>query len=162
MPDQDTLRESRSLRLLGSIIHDARIWQFNRRTVANAFALGMFAMWVPVPMQMIIVAIFAIPCRANLPLGVALVWITNPVTIPPMFFGAYLFGTWILGSPMVDIEFDLTVEWLLNGLGQIWEPFLLGCLLLGIISSATGYLLIRILWRWHIWQSLRKRAQRRA
>ena len=133
MPDPEKLRNSRSLRLVGAVLHDARLWQFNRRSVANAFALGFFAMWVPVPAQMIIVAILAIPCRANLPLGIALVWITNPVTVPPMFFGAYLFGSWLLGVTRVEVEFELTTEWLLHGLGQIWEPFLLGCLALGII-----------------------------
>ena len=40
---------------------------------------------------------FAVVFRANLPLSVAGVWISNPITMPPMMYFAYLFGNKLLG-----------------------------------------------------------------
>lgn len=113
-------------------------------------------------MQMLVVALFAIPCRANLPIAIALVWITNPITLPPMFLGAYLFGAWVLGHEMQAVEFDISLEWLTGTLLQIWEPFLLGCALLGTLSAAAGYLTIQIAWRFYIQNAIQRRRDRKA
>ena len=42
----------------------------------------------------------------------------------------------------------------------IWQPFLLGCLVVGTISALLGFLSIRLLWRYHIFQHLRHRKTR--
>jgi uncharacterized protein len=47
-------------------------------------------MYMPPIGQMFMAAAAAIVLRVNLPISVALVWITNPLTIPPMFYFAYL------------------------------------------------------------------------
>ena len=157
VPEAHSIRGSGPLRWLGDFLHDSRIWQFNRKSIANACALGMFAMWIPVPLQMLFAAIIALPLRANLPIAIALVWVTNPITIPPMFFLAYLFGAWVLNRELQEVEFEISVEWLTESLGMIWEPFLLGCLMLGVIGSIIGYTLVHLVWRWHIHQHIQKR-----
>ena len=48
-------------------------------------------------------SVLAIVSRCNLPVAFALVWITNPLTIPPMFYFAYRLGAWLLG---MDVEID--------------------------------------------------------
>ncbi|MCP3999614.1 MAG: DUF2062 domain-containing protein, partial [Gammaproteobacteria bacterium] len=103
----------------------------------------------------------AIIFHANLPISVVLVWVTNPLTMPPMFFTAYKLGTWILGEQPGEVAFELSMEWVMTELGAIWEPFLLGCLLLGITCSIAGYILIRLLWRLHVVSSWRERKKRR-
>jgi uncharacterized protein (DUF2062 family) len=103
----------------------------------------------------------AIATRVNLPISVALVWITNPITIPPMFYSTYKFGAWILNEPPQDLAFELSIEWLTESLAGIWQPLILGSLLCGIISAVLGYLLIRGLWRWHIISHIQKRKERR-
>ena len=131
----------------------------NRRSIAGAFAVGLFIAWWPVPFQMVLAAAAAIWFRTNLPLSVAVVWITNPVTMPVMFYFAYVIGTWIIGIPPTDFHFELTLNWLVHGLVAIWQPFLTGCLVLGTISSAIGYFAIQIMWRISI---SRRRARRRS
>ena len=164
MPDHHTIREHKHLRFLGTLLHDPNLWHLNRRSASGAFAVGLFMAWVPVPFQMLLSAIAAIPFRVNLPLSVALVWISNPITLPPMFYFAYLVGTWILGAPAggTEIEFQLSYEWLENELLQIWQPFLLGCLVMGVSSSLTGYFAIRGLWRLHLVKHYKERKQKRA
>jgi hypothetical protein len=162
MPDHHTIREHKHLRFLGTLLHDPNLWHLNRRSASGAFAVGFFMAWVPVPFQMLLAAIGAIAFRVNLPLSVALVWISNPFTMPPLFYFAYLVGTWILGDPgSSNIAFELSYEWLANELVLIWQPFLLGCLVMGVSSSAAGYLAIRGLWRLHLVRHYRERKMRR-
>ncbi len=162
MPDHRTIREHKHLRFLGTLLHSPNLWHLNRRSASGAFAVGLFMAWVPVPFQMLLGAVGAILFRVNLPLSVALVWVSNPLTMPPMFYFAYLFGTWILGEPSsAHIAFELSYEWLKTELVLIWQPFLLGCFVLGIISAATGFLTIRGLWRLHLVKHYRTRKLRR-
>ena len=125
----------------------------NRNSVARAFAIGLFCAWLPMPLQTVIAALLAIYYRAHLPLSVALVFLTNPVTIPPMFYFAYKLGSMILGLDPQTVPMDLGWEWFTTTLGEIWKPLLFGCLMLGIISSAIGYFAIHTIWR----QSIRRR-----
>ncbi len=136
--------------MFGNWLHDPNLWHLNRRSVAGAFAVGLFFAWMPVPFQMALSAGAAIFFRTNLPISVALVWITNPVTIPPMFYFAYLVGTWIIGEPPVDFSFKLTLDWLLNELSSSWRPFLVGCFTVASISSVVGYFSINNFWRYSV------------
>jgi uncharacterized protein len=157
MPTPHEIRSNRYLKIFGTILHEPNLWHMNRRSIAGAFAVGMFFMWMPVPMQMVFAAGGAILFRTNLPLSIALVWITNPVTIPPMFYFAYVVGTWVIGVPAMHFHFELSLHWLVNELSAIWKPFLTGCFLLAIISSITGYFTISNIWRYSV---MKKRARR--
>ena len=157
MPDPQSIKNHKSLAIFGNLLHDPNLWHMNRRSIAGAFAVGLFFAWWPVPFQMVLAAAGAIWFRTNLPLSIGLVWITNPVTMPVMFYFAYVVGTWIIGIPESAFHFELTLDWLMNGLAAIWQPFLTGCLILGIISSAIAYAGIQILWRISV---SRKRARR--
>jgi hypothetical protein len=160
MPDPHTIREHKYLRWMGSRLHATDLWHINRHSTSKAVAVGLFCAWIPVPFQMILAALGALTIRANLPVSVALVWLTNPLTMPPMFYGAYRLGVWILGRPDRPFNFELTWQWLGSELLQIWQPFLLGCGLLAICSSVGGYWLTQGLWRWHVgkaWQLRRRK-----
>jgi uncharacterized protein (DUF2062 family) len=146
--------------MFGELLHDSNLWHMNRRSVSGAFAVGLFWAFVPIPFQMIGAAATAIAARVNLPISVALVWITNPITIPPMFYSTYLVGAWLLNVPPQNLEFELSIEWMAEYLSGIWQPLLLGSLLCGIVASILGYIIIRGLWRWHIICNMRKRKER--
>lgn len=147
LPDQQTLKENKQLRLFGKLLLDANLWHLNRRSAAGAFAVGLFMIWVPLPCQMLLAAGLAIACRVNLTLAVALVWLSNPLTIPPMFYGAYLVGCQLLGQPVQAIDIQFTWAWLVSVLGTVAPPLLLGSLVLALLSALLGYTLTRTLWR---------------
>ena len=140
------MREHKSLGIFGRLLDDPYLFHLNKRSVPGAFAVGLFCAWIPVPSQMVIAAAIAILVRVNVPISVLLVWITNPVTIPPMFYFAYVLGTWITGEPAQNFEFQLSLEWLKNEIGAIGEPLLVGCAILAIISSTLGYVVMRAFW----------------
>jgi uncharacterized protein (DUF2062 family) len=161
MPDHQMIRNHKHLRIFGALLHDPNLWHLNRRSVAGAFAVGLFMAFVPVPFQMVLAAAAAIVVRVNLPLSVVLVWITNPLTMAPMFYGTYKLGAWLLNRTPHHFEFQLTFEWLGHELGSIWQPFLLGCFVAGLASAILGYTVIRLLWRWHIVRAYQERRRKR-
>ncbi len=167
LPDHHAIREHKSLRFFGTLLHAPNLWHLNRRSASGAFAVGLFTAFVPVPFQMLLAAAGAILFRVNLPLAVALVWITNPVTMAPMFYFTYRLGAWLIGMPPHSeaFHFTLSYEWLVNELGMFWEPFLLGCFVTGTVCALLGYLTIRGLWRLHLvkhYQARKKAKQLRA
>lgn len=156
MPDPHEIKNNKTLSIFGSLLHSPNLWHMNRRSVAKAFLVGLFYAWWPVPFQMILAAGTAIIVRSNLPISVGLVWITNPFTMPFMFYSAYVVGTWIMGVPKTDFEMELSIEWLMSGMVAVWKPFLTGCFVLGVISSLAGYFSINWIWRYSV---IKKRAQ---
>lgn len=161
LPDHDKIRDHKHLRVLGPLLHDPNLLHLNRRSVSGAFAVGLFMAWLPIPFQMLLSAITAIVVRVNLPISVVLVWITNPITMPPMFYFAYKVGTWILGQPPKDTDFELTMEWITQSIDEIWQPLLLGSLIVGVICSILGFVVIRSLWRLTVIQNWKERKMKR-
>ena len=159
LPSHDKVLNNKYLQIFGTLLHDPNLFHINRRSVAGAFAVGLFFAWVPVPFQMVLSAAVAIPTRVNLIISVALVWITNPVTMPFLFYFAYWLGGVVLGLDTNHFDFELSFDWLTNELLLIWQPFLLGCLIMAVTSSVLGYGVIRLFWRWNIirrWESRKK------
>lgn len=161
MPDEGKLKSNRYLGWLGDHIHDPNLWHLTRKSVSRAFLVGLFCAFIPLPSQMLIAAVAALIFRSNLPISVGLVWLTNPITIPPMFYFAYWIGTLILGVEVQQVEFALSWEWFTNGLSQIWLPLIIGSLVCGTVSGVLGYLLMQRFWVWHVNSSWRKRQSRR-
>jgi len=160
-PNFDKIRNNQQLQFLGPLLQDPNLLHLNRRSVSGAFAVGLFIAWIPIPFQMVLAAVTAIFTRVNLPISVALVWVSNPLTMPPLYYFAYKVGTWVLGVKPQPIHFELSTAWLTQSLGAIWQPFLLGCFIVGTISAACGILTIRGLWRLHVVQSWKDRKARR-
>ena len=73
MPDPDSIKKHKSLRFLGSLLHDPNLWHLNRHSVARAMAVGLFAAFIPMPFQMLLAASLAILVRSNMPISVGLV-----------------------------------------------------------------------------------------
>ncbi len=161
MPDYATIKRQKALRCLGSLLHNPALWRLNRHSVAGAFFVGLSMAFVPVPFQMLLAAGMAIAMQVNIPISVALVWLTNPLTMPPMFYFAYKVGQWILEQPNHNFQFDLSWSWLLHELSHIWQPFLLGCLVVGLTSGVLGYLIVRVAWRACVIRKWRRRRRAR-
>ncbi len=159
-PDRTALKRHRYLRHLGTLLHDENLWHLNRRSVSGGVASGLFWAMIPLPTQMIASALSAVFFRINLPISVALVWITNPVTIPPVFYFNYLVGTWLLGTPTDIGKFELSIDWITTEIGVIWKPLFAGSLLIGTALGITGYAATRLYWRWHVLRRFRDRGGR--
>lgn len=160
IPNPEKLKENKVLSILGSRIHDPELWHLHRHSVARAFLNGFFWCAIPMPLQMLFAALFAIPLRANIPLSLALVWVSNPITMPFVFYGNFLIGEMIVGSGNTS-EFQLSIEWIWSKLGDIWLPLYLGSVISGIVMGVSSYFAILAIWRYSVnrrWQE-RKRSR---
>lgn len=162
LPEHKTIKEQKFLKLFGSMFQDPNLWHLNRHSASGAFGIGLFFAFWPVPFQMWLSAFAAIPLRVNLPLSIATVWLTNPLTMPPIFYGAYKVGAWVLGTDVREFEFQLSWEWLMGSVNTIGPAFLLGCMICSVVFGSLGYATMNFLWRRSViksWQARRAKRQ---
>lgn len=157
LPDPHQLRSHKHLRFLGELLHDPRLWHFSRRPTVRGLAVGMFCAFIPVPWQMILAAMGAAFLRCNMPVAVAMVWITNPITMPPILFISYQIGAWMLGMPPLDWDYHPSLEWFLKQIGELGWPILVGSLTVGSIASIATLFVADWIWQWRILSKARRR-----
>lgn len=162
MPNVKDIKDHKHLKVFGKLIHDPNLWHLNRYSVPTAFTIGLFSAFMPIPFQMVLASALAIFFRANLPISAALVWITNPFTMPPLFYLCYKIGAFVLHQPIRDkITYELSLEWVFEKFNQIGAPFLLGCIIVGLGLGIICNIVIRLLWRLSILRDWRNRAKKR-
>jgi uncharacterized protein (DUF2062 family) len=126
------------------------------REIARGIALGVFIAMTPtVGIQMIAIATVCTIAGGNRLAGVAMAWISNPLTIVPIYWLDYFIGSMILRTRMVAIGeiarvvdlkstgiFSMFFEFLGN-LGSmavnLAGPMFLGGAILGIICAIPAY-----------------------
>ncbi len=155
-PNPETLKNHKYLSWLGNHLHAPSLWNFNRKSISKAFAIGLFCAFMPVPFQMLLAAPGAVIFSANLPISVALVWISNPITITPIFYGCYKLGAWLLDTN-IEQDFVMSLEYVWAVFGVIWQPFLLGCFVVASISAFIGYWTIQLLYQLKAYRRIRQR-----
>lgn len=160
-PDTDKLRAHKSLQFLGPALHNANLWHFNRRSARNAVAIGLFCAFLPIPFQMVVAAFLAISFHAYLPLSIGLVWLTNPFTMPVIFYLCYEFGNFLLNMPAQHFAFEVSWSWLLDSLHTVGVPFLTGCLVAGVLTSSLAALIMHHGWRFQVARRWHRRNQQR-
>ena len=141
MPDHVTMREHKHMRRFGEKIMAPEFWHLNRRSVSVA---GLLAIWL----------------RVNLPIAVMCVWITNPLTMAPIYFFTYKVGAILLDVPLRTHEFAFSLEWLWQEIGFVWQPLLLGSVICGALAALAGVIIVRLIWRLVVINSWLKRYQR--
>lgn len=135
------------MRPFKAIVDHPVYWSPNRRSVTRAFALGLFISYIPLPIHVPLAAALSLALRINVPVALASVFFSNPLTMLPMFAFAYWLGCQFLGVPIMDFHFEMTWHWVRTELLPIWKPFLTGCLLAGMLTAALGYAALATLWQ---------------
>lgn len=161
LPDPHKVREEKCFQFLGKLLHDPNLWHLNRRSVSGAVAVGLFSAFIMIPFQMVLAALLAIWFRVNLPVSVALIWITNPLTIAPVFMLTIKLGAVILGLPQEATSIELSWAWFSTEMIHIWKPLLVGSLVMATFFSAIGYFVSQYLWRNYVLRRYRARRRQR-
>lgn len=158
IPSQDAIKSSKSLRFLGDLIHDPNLFHLNRRSVSRACFWGLLiGLLPPIPIHTPAAAAAALFGRCNLPLVLAVVWISNPLTIPFIAYEAYQWGCFILQiAPVTSFE----LSW--DMFQQIWKPYLIGSLVGSLLTATLGYFACNYLWRLNVKRKWGARSKARA
>ena len=117
----------------------------NRKSVSRGVLVGLFWGFIPMPMQMLGVMAITPFLRFNVPVAISMVWLSNPFTMPPMYYMEYLTGNLILGKEGID-DIELTMEWFSENWDAIVIPLYTGAAFYSIIVSSFVYFLINRLW----------------
>jgi len=155
------MAESRLFSPFRSLLHDPRLWGIRRRTVVPAFSLGLFVAFMPFPGHPLWAALLALALRINVPVAIVTTFVSNPLTMGPMYYSAYHVGRRLLGLEPASFSFELSLDWVTQKFVTIWQPMVLGSLLLATTAALIGYVIVDALWRAsvHDYKS-RKRRQR--
>ena len=148
------IKEHRILGYFGEAFDRRQLWHVTRHSVAKAVAVGIFAAYLPVPMEMLVAAVLAFIVRANLPISVLLIWISNPFTWAILWGPPYLLGAALLGESDGPVPL-MTRVWI----EQHYSALLLGCTLVGLAMGTAAYFTVQLLWRMDV---VKQWEQRRA
>ena len=127
-------------------------FSMQRTPICEGFAIGLFWCCIPMPFQMIPATFFCWLSRANLPIALMAVWISNPLTYLPIFYLEYKIGLWLFyrdADNMDDMDFEkfesentgFSLSEMFDTLAHIAGPIIKGGLLLALVMAIIGYLL---------------------
>ena len=131
--------------------------------IALGAAIGMFFGLTPtVGMQTVEVIIFALLTRRlfyfNRAAAMALIYISNPVTVAPIFYGLFQIGTWFVpGEATLEqfrriLAFDGVAGWWLavkDLTTHLGLPLAVGTLVVAPVGAVGTYPMTRLLLKWY-------------
>ena len=117
----------------------------NRKSISRGVFLGLFIAFIPMPMQMLAVIMFTPFFKFNVPIAISLVWITNPFTMPFVYYIEYKTGVFLLNRKSLE-NIELTLNWFSNNWDNIVIPLYVGTIPYSVFISIFFYYLINILW----------------
>ncbi len=162
LPHKEHFTQHKHLAWLGNILHDPDIFHITRRSMSGGVAVGLSLAFIPIPGQTILAALAAIYFRVNLALAITLVWITNPLTLPAIFYLAYKTGALLLNEPLMPVSFEFSYSWLNDKISTLWDVVLVGCLALSTTAGVLGYLITDYAWRLAVVRKMQARKQRKS
>ncbi len=97
----------------------------NRKSITRGVFIGLFWGFIPMPMQMLAVILTTPFIKFNVPVAISMVWLSNPITMPLMYYMEYKTGLIILGKNGIE-DIELTLDWFSQHWGDILVPLYVG------------------------------------
>lgn len=147
------LRQRPWMRWFARHFLDKHVWKPTQHTLAGGTAVGMFITLQLLPIQMPAATILSAIFRVNIPVAIALCWLSNPFTIPFIAWVEYALGKWFLAfytqvptTPFpTQIPESLVEGWMV--LKEHAPVMLMGGVIFGAVSALVSYVGV-----WGIWE----------
>ena len=167
-PKREELAKSRWLKPFGARVMHSEFWRFTRRSVPRGVAVGLFVgVFALIPgIQIIGAALLSIPFRANIPVGAAMTFLTNPFTTPFLIVAALQVGNLFGFHADKAAVFEMYArgaspgEWITWLFSDAAPALVSGLFLIALASGAIGYLVSVLIWRWWTGRKWRRRGMR--
>ncbi len=167
MPTRESLSENRFLRPFASRVLHPALWRLTRRSVPRGVALGLLVSnALPFPgFHTGLVALLALPFRANIPIGVAITFLMVP-TIPFVLASSIYVGNIVMHLHANAKAFNALVHghaswamWVNWFLSEAAPAILSGLVIISLTSAILGYVIASFGWRWWITRKWRRRSK---
>lgn len=165
-PTRESFEGNRFLRPFAQRVFHPALWRFTRRSVPRGVALGLLVgIFLLIPgVQIAGVALLALPCRANIPLGAAMTFLSMPATTPFILAASVYVGNAVfhLGADasrfyqLIDnhASFSQWSAWLVS---EAAPAMLAGLFIISVVSAAIGYVVAALFWRWRVSSKWKRR-----
>jgi uncharacterized protein (DUF2062 family) len=117
----------------------------NRKAITRGLSIGAFWALIPMPMQMAGVMALTPFVKFNVPLAIAVVWLSNPLTYPIMFYVEYITGNFLLQQNGVE-HIEMTMQWFKDNWDIIASALYTGAFFYAIVVNAFMYAFTNYLW----------------
>jgi uncharacterized protein len=147
------LRQSPAMRWFARHFLDKRVWKPTQHTLSGGMAVGMFVTLQLLPIQMPTATVLSAIFRVNIPIAIALCWVSNPLTVPFMAWLEYAIGKWFLSlyttvptSPFpTQLPESMVDAWIV--LREHAPVMLMGGIILGAVVALLSYIIT-----WGCWE----------
>lgn len=145
MPDKN----NKLLKMFGDKI-SPELFTANRKKILLSVFIGVFISFLPIPFQMGIIGFFAILLKVNLPIAVILAWISNPLTMPVIFFAEYKLGSFIInGTPLFEFS-NMVNDFSLDKIHHYLMEMFLGAFIFGAFFGILSVLIVSLIWKFYV------------
>ena len=154
-PSREELLESRFVKPFAHRVAHSHLWRFTRTSVRRGTALGLFVgIFFLIPgAQILGVALLALPFRANIPIGVAMTFLSNPATTPLLIAAAVWLGNDRFGLHANVATFSIMIdkgasvgEWARWLLSDAAPALIAGLFVISVVTAVVGFLLAAVIW----------------
>jgi uncharacterized protein len=168
-PTPASFENNRFLRPFAKRVFHPSLWRFNRRSVPRGVGLGLLVgIFLLIPgVQIVGVALLALPLRANIPIGAAMTFLSMPLTTPFILAASVYTGNLILdigadaGRVAAMIKDGASISQWINWLFSEAAPALvLGLAIISVVAAIIGYFAAKIIWRWRIARKWKNRGSK--
>lgn len=143
LPTHEKIKKQKILKIFGALLHKKEIWSLSRKKILGGVFIGVFVAFIPMPMQMLLVTFLAIIFNVNMPITILLVWLSNPLTMPFMYYAEYELGNFILN---VKDPMEFSFETMNENLSEIALSLYTGTLVCSVVFSILSVVTINWLW----------------
>lgn len=143
LPTHEKIKEFKILKIFGNLLNKREIWSLSRKKILGGVFIGMLVAFIPMPFQMLLVAFLAILFKVNFPVTLPLVWITNPLTMPFIYYFEYELGNFILN---VKNPIEFSFETMNDNISDIALSLYTGTAVISIVAAFTSVFILNLIW----------------
>jgi uncharacterized protein len=170
-PTRDSFERSAVLRPFAKRVFHPALWRFTRRSVPRGVALGLLVgIFLLIPgVQIVGVALLALPVRANIPIGAAMTFLSMPATTPFILAASVYVGNSLLqlgtgsGRFLALIEsgapLSAWIDWAMSEAPTAIVEGVAGLAIISVVAAIIGYVISALFWRWWISAKWRRRSK---
>ena len=120
-------------------------FNINRKMITRGVFIGLFWGFIPMPMQMLAVLATTPFIQFNVPIAFTMVWLSNPLTMPFMYYMEYKTGNFLLGYEGIK-NIELTLEWFQKNWSEIVLPLYVGTVPYSLGVSLLVASIVNYMW----------------